>query len=209
MKGIDFCNVGSRVGRPTRRHNGWPLVSCNLWSNVRSAALWSYAHSTEMLVKGALANVLQDCISEVGAPLHLLECEVTSSEPILHPEVGHVQVTHATEPLPSADADGSARVCSKVKLPVKPEVSRDGLQAQSCGCSGNDPSELCLRGAKADCGLRTRVASDAVLPSQGHSGARRAPRGGTSCEVGVSEHRQHACIRVLPLECPHEAWTPH
>ena len=110
-------------------------------------------HASDVPVEDGALKVLRQRVREVVLALDLDEGKVAGPQPILNPEVGHVQVTHAAEPLPAADANRGTCVRAQLQGPGDAEVRCDGLKPKASRRRSDNPAEFGFCGAEAHCAL--------------------------------------------------------
>ena len=84
-------------------------------------------------VDNRAGEVLGQEVSGVGGPTDLEEREMTSTQPLLHPQLTHGQVPDSPNPAPPADANCSGAVGVELDGEVKAQVLGEGLQANTLG----------------------------------------------------------------------------
>ena len=103
------------------------LARGDLRGDARAPLLVMNIHASKMFVEDGALKVLGQRIREIVLAVHFLQGKISGAQPILHPEIGHVQVWHAAESLSPANAYGCAGVGPELQGPLHAEVVGDCL----------------------------------------------------------------------------------
>ena len=75
------------------------------WCGSGSARLRLEAQERHVLQHDVLRHMLREQVGRVFRPRDLCESEISSAEPVLHPQVRHMQVSDLSQATASAYAD--------------------------------------------------------------------------------------------------------
>ena len=99
------------------------------WCRLGSSNFFLKVKSRKVAVQCGLGNVLGADVSWIGYSWNLGQCERSSSEFFLYPQIADIQMAYATEPTPAYYANGRRRVSEYVKVEVESKILGHGFEA--------------------------------------------------------------------------------
>ena len=140
------------------------LSLCELRGTAGAPFLNVHVHGREVLADRRGVHVLREKIRRILSSGHLIKLELLRAKLVLYPEVGHVQMTDAAEPLSSRNTNCSGSIIPQVQVEAQAEILGNALQAYCVrGCS-DEAGQLSLGGTESDRCLSCRPRLQAVPP---------------------------------------------
>ena len=90
------------------------------------------AESTKVFLQERALNIFGQYVRRVLRPWDASQAEISSPEPVLHPEVGCGKMANLAQPPPAANSDSRCCICLEVELPCQAEICRHTDKAKAC-----------------------------------------------------------------------------
>ena len=142
---------------------------------------------------------------------NLRQRQISSLQPVLDPQVGHMQVSYLSQAASSADADCGRSISEEMDFQRNPQVMCERLQSQSNRCATAYPTQLGLSGGERDCRLSDRPMFQWMPTAHGYSTG-----GGPACSLASPQIHIHIHIhgvshwlkREIPNQSRHSDQEP-